>query len=206
MSARTSGWSTSATSTASGGSGSSASSAQRSDELASRVGRIHDPGDVPAPPVLVRSPDLGIVRTGHDHDLAETGVLEVGDDRLEKGGASHGQQRLGEAEPRRLPSGQHDTDDSPHPGILRRGAVGPARLRAACYHAAVPDDLPSLRCQRCGTVMDLRDPAPGAPWAAQRCWVCPSCGRHFWTTYPAPKPATPAKDTAAPAATVPVPA
>lgn len=54
--------------------------------------------------------------------------------------------------------------------------------------------------------MDLRDPAPGAPWAAQQYWVCPSCGRHFWTTYPAPKPATPAKDTAAPAATVPVPA
>ncbi len=54
--------------------------------------------------------------------------------------------------------------------------------------------------------MDLRDPAPGAPWAAQQYWVCPSCGRHFWTTYPAPKPAAPAKDTAAPAATAPAPA
>ncbi len=62
----------------------------------------------------------------------------------------------------------------------------------------VSADVPTLRCQRCGTAMDLRDPAPGAPWAAQQYWVCASCGRHFWTTYPPPKPAAPPpKDTAA---------
>jgi hypothetical protein len=41
-----------------------------------------------------------------------------------------------------------------------------------------------IRCQRCGEQMDLRDPAPGAPWAPDQFWVCPRCGRHFWSTYP----------------------
>ena len=41
--------------------------------------------------------------------------------------------------------------------------------------------------------MDLRDPAPGEPWKADQFWVCPRCGRHFWTTYAAaPGPSTPA--------------
>jgi hypothetical protein len=54
--------------------------------------------------------------------------------------------------------------------------------------------------------MDLRDPVPGTPWAPQQYWVCPTCGRHFWTTYAQPtlkpaeeKPAAPAKPAAAPA-------
>jgi len=34
--------------------------------------------------------------------------------------------------------------------------------------------------------MDMRDPAPGEPWKADQFWVCPRCGRHFWTTYTAP--------------------
>jgi hypothetical protein len=34
--------------------------------------------------------------------------------------------------------------------------------------------------------MDLRDPAPGAAWTPEQFWVCPKCGRHFWTTYPPP--------------------
>jgi transposase-like protein len=34
--------------------------------------------------------------------------------------------------------------------------------------------------------MDMRDPAPGAPWKRDQFWVCPRCGRHFWTTYTAP--------------------
>jgi hypothetical protein len=50
----------------------------------------------------------------------------------------------------------------------------------------------TLRCQRCGAAMDLRDPAPGDPWKPDQFWVCPHCGRHFWTTYTTPpKPATP---------------
>jgi hypothetical protein len=59
--------------------------------------------------------------------------------------------------------------------------------------------------------MDLRDPAPGTPWAPQQFWVCPSCGRHFWTTHanpPGTKPAEakPAADAAKPAAAAAKPA
>ena len=49
-----------------------------------------------------------------------------------------------------------------------------------------------IRCQRCGAQMDLRDPAPEDAWTPQQFWECPKCGRHFWTTYPPPKPAKPA--------------
>jgi rRNA maturation protein Nop10 len=46
-----------------------------------------------------------------------------------------------------------------------------------------------MRCQRCGEQMQMRDPEPGGPWKPDQFWVCPRCGRHFWTTYPAePKP------------------
>jgi len=34
--------------------------------------------------------------------------------------------------------------------------------------------------------MDMRDPAAGMPWTPDQYWVCPACGRHFWTTYPPP--------------------
>jgi DNA-directed RNA polymerase subunit RPC12/RpoP len=57
-----------------------------------------------------------------------------------------------------------------------------------------------IRCQRCGEQMDLRDPAPGMPWPPDQFWVCPKCGRHFWTTYPPP-----ARDKAKPAAPDPAP-
>jgi hypothetical protein len=66
-----------------------------------------------------------------------------------------------------------------------------------------------IRCQRCGAQMTMRDPAPGAAWAPDQFWVCPQCGRHFWTTYPPPKkdepkPAGEAKPAAEPrAATAP---
>jgi hypothetical protein len=43
-----------------------------------------------------------------------------------------------------------------------------------------------IRCQRCGTQMDLKDPLAGMPWRPDQFWVCPRCGRHFWTTYPPP--------------------
>lgn len=34
--------------------------------------------------------------------------------------------------------------------------------------------------------MEMRDPGPGAPWTPDQFWVCPRCGRHFWTTHPSP--------------------
>ena len=51
-----------------------------------------------------------------------------------------------------------------------------------------------MRCQRCGTQMEMRDPAPGAAWKPDQFWVCPRCGRHFWTTHTAP-PKPPATET-----------
>jgi hypothetical protein len=51
-----------------------------------------------------------------------------------------------------------------------------------------------MRCQRCGTAMEMRDPAPDGPWKPDQFWVCPKCGRHFWTTHAAPP-----KDPEAPA-------
>lgn len=48
-----------------------------------------------------------------------------------------------------------------------------------------------LRCQRCGAQMEMRDPADGT-WKTDQFWVCPQCGRHFWTTYTTPpKPPEP---------------
>jgi len=73
-----------------------------------------------------------------------------------------------------------------------------------------------IRCQRCGTQMDLRDPISAEAWKPDQFWVCPKCGRHFWTTYPppnrekpaaaaaAPKPAAPAAAPATPAPAPPV--
>ena len=46
-----------------------------------------------------------------------------------------------------------------------------------------------MRCQRCGAVMDLTDPGPGDAWTPEQFWICLTCGRHFWTTYPPPPPA-----------------
>jgi ribosomal protein L37E len=65
----------------------------------------------------------------------------------------------------------------------------------------VRGDQFTMRCQRCGEPMELRDPAPGEPWKPDQFWVCRRCGRHFWTTYQAPpKPAgaAPAGPPAAP--------
>jgi len=57
-----------------------------------------------------------------------------------------------------------------------------------------------IRCMRCGEVMDLRDPQPDMPWTPDQFWVCPRCGRHFWTTFPPPKPAAAAPAAQKPAA------
>jgi hypothetical protein len=58
--------------------------------------------------------------------------------------------------------------------------------------------------------MEMKDPAPGQPWALNQFWVCNRCGRHFWTTYttapgakPAPAPTTPGTATVAPTAQAP---
>jgi len=59
-----------------------------------------------------------------------------------------------------------------------------------------------IRCQRCGADMEMRDPGPGTPWTPDQFWVCNACGRHFWTTYPPPKPAAAVP---APAASTPAP-
>jgi len=48
-----------------------------------------------------------------------------------------------------------------------------------------------ITCQRCGTPMELRDPLPGTEWKPDQYWVCPRCGRHFWSTYASPAPAEP---------------
>ena len=48
------------------------------------------------------------------------------------------------------------------------------------------DGLPRIACQRCRQEMVLKDPAPGTPWTPSQYWVCPGCGRHFWSTYPPP--------------------
>lgn len=43
-----------------------------------------------------------------------------------------------------------------------------------------------IRCQRCGAQMEMKDPTPDRPWTPDQFWVCPKCGRHFWSTYPPP--------------------
>ncbi len=50
------------------------------------------------------------------------------------------------------------------------------------------ETIPSIRCQRCGEMMELKDPVPGEAWKPDRYWVCPGCGRHFWSTYPSATP------------------
>jgi len=56
----------------------------------------------------------------------------------------------------------------------------------------------TISCQRCGEQMEMKDPAPDSPWRPDQFWVCPRCGRHFWTTYPAPPAAAVAAPPAAP--------
>ena len=51
--------------------------------------------------------------------------------------------------------------------------------------------MSTFRCvaNGCGAFMDLTDPGPGQTWTPDQFWTCLACGRHFWTTYPAPKTA-----------------
>ncbi|HEV3215829.1 MAG TPA: hypothetical protein VGZ27_08915 [Vicinamibacterales bacterium] len=65
----------------------------------------------------------------------------------------------------------------------------------------MPETALRMRCQRCGQQMDLRDPPAGSPWKPDQFWVCPNCGRHYWTTYPT-QPGAPVA--AAPPAAAPV--
>jgi hypothetical protein len=50
----------------------------------------------------------------------------------------------------------------------------------------------TIACQRCGTPMEMKDPTPDGPWRPDQFWVCPRCGRHFWSTYATPPVAAPA--------------
>lgn len=54
-----------------------------------------------------------------------------------------------------------------------------------------------IACQRCGEQMKMVDPGPADPWRADQFWTCPKCGRHFWSTYPAPAPPKPATEAVA---------
>ena len=74
----------------------------------------------------------------------------------------------------------------PAAAFRRRRSFGRARGGCITYNPHVSAADVVLRCQRCGTRMDLRDPEPGSPWKPDQFWVCPRCGRHFWTTYPSP--------------------
>jgi hypothetical protein len=83
------------------------------------------------------------------------------------------------------------------PGIIAP-IVRPDRgwTRMAC----MTETNHQIRCQRCDTQMEMKDPAPGGAWTPEQFWVCPRCGRHFWTTYPPPKAAEPKAPPPAPAA------
>jgi DNA-directed RNA polymerase subunit RPC12/RpoP len=60
-------------------------------------------------------------------------------------------------------------------------------MNALCYRIARMSEAElHIRCMRCGAQMEMRDPAPDRPWTPDQFWVCPRCGRHFWTTYPPP--------------------
>jgi DNA-directed RNA polymerase subunit RPC12/RpoP len=69
--------------------------------------------------------------------------------------------------------------------LAARGAFFCARI------ADMTDVERQIRCQRCGADMELRDPGPGMPWAPDQFWVCPKCGRHFWSTYATAAPTKP---------------
>jgi len=75
-------------------------------------------------------------------------------------------------------------------GLPHAGQFGLMR-----YNHVMNDSGLHIRCQRCGTEMEMRDPAPGGTWTPDQYWVCPRCGRHFWSTYPPPS-----RDKAKPAA------
>jgi ribosomal protein L37E len=64
-------------------------------------------------------------------------------------------------------------------------------MLALCAKIADMSDDIHIRCMRCGDQMEMRDPGKGMPWTPDQFWVCVRCGRHFWTTYPPPKPASP---------------
>ena len=44
-----------------------------------------------------------------------------------------------------------------------------------------------IRCMRCGTQMEMRDPGPGQAWTPDQFWVCPKCGYYKGREVVAPK-------------------
>src|SRR5436190_754375 len=86
-----------------------------------------------------------------------------------------------------------------------RGSHEPLSREPSLALRLEPSTIPAMtdavlhnRCQRCGTEMDMRDPGPGMAWTPDQFWVCPKCGRHFWSTYPPPKREEAAKPAAPP--------
>src|SRR5262245_39679466 len=71
---------------------------------------------------------------------------------------------------------------------MTAGITGLPHYQIQIESSSMTDVGIHIRCMRCGTQMDLRDPGPDMPWTPDQFWVCPKCGRHFWTTYPPPNP------------------
>lgn len=74
----------------------------------------------------------------------------------------------------------------------------PAGITRIVESSQMAEQQLRINCQRCGEAMEMKDPAPGDPWKPDQYWVCPRCGRHFWSTYPNPPGTTPAKPPEAP--------
>ena len=71
------------------------------------------------------------------------------------------------------------------PRLLRAAVEVAGRAARGTAGGMVTAPAATLRCQRCGSRWRCGIPPPGAPWKPDQFWVCPRCGRHFWTTYPA---------------------
>jgi hypothetical protein len=67
------------------------------------------------------------------------------------------------------------------PGITTHYPHGDGRA----YNREVSATDIQVRCQRCGTLIDLRDPAPGAP-GKPNSFGPAQAASDIWSTYPAP--------------------
>ncbi len=117
--------------------------------------------------------DYGLCIVPDDHDdVLDRRVLERAHDARDEGVAiRQGERSFRASHAARLPCGEDDGRN--HPGDrIESEAMGEIDLH--------------IRCQRCGTDMELRDPVSVEHWKPDQFWVCPKCGRHFWSTYPPP--------------------
>ena len=118
------------------------------------------------------------VGSHNDDDVVDLGLQKSPYDAREEGlAAGKREQCLGPAHTCRLAGSENQGRD--HAVIL-------AIVRECARIAAMTELDLQIRCQRCGTQMEMRDPGPGMPWTPDQFWVCPRCGRHFWSTYSTP--------------------